>query len=263
MYGLLSVAQEADVEAITRGGANIWPYPAALPMAEDPCATGTSREKAVPDAITLPAPFPSWTAYLGDICTGVSEQRFREMQGKTNAAFAARIGFALERQLVNAEFAAAPHLGDDNVTLLNSGGATAAAVAVAFLEDAIAQTAQDGVIHVTPAVVGFLGGNHFRDDRGTLRTTRGTPVAVGAGYVGSDTPTSGGTPDTAAGVGQSWLYATGPVMYRLGAQIILHPETITQALDRSDNTVVYRAEQDAWVAWDTQLQAAVLADWSP
>jgi hypothetical protein len=41
------------------------------------------------------------------------------------------------------------------------------------------------------------------------------------------------------------------------------PETLSEALDREENIVIYRAERGLWVGWDGQFSAAVLADWSP
>lgn len=263
LYGLVSVAQEAGDDDHWRAGANLYPYPPGLPDANDPCASGTFRDKAVPDGTTVPEAFPTFTAYLGDICSGLSVGDWDTFKARANAALAARDGWALERQLAAADFATAPHLGDDNVTVLNGGAAAAAAVALAHLEDAIAATGQDGVIHLTPSVAAFLGAHHVSADRGILRTSRGTPVAVGTGYVGAGVPTPGGTPGAAAAAGQSWIYASGPVLYRRDPNIFALPLSISEALDRSDNTVIYRAERDLWVAWDAQLQAAVLADWSP
>lgn len=258
LYGLASVAQEAPSDAHWRAGANLRPYPGALPEGHDPCLTGSFRDKGIPDGIDLPDTFPTFTAYLGEICTGSGIGNWDEFKNRANVALAARTSWALERQLVDAEFTAAPHLGDANVDLLG-GGAVAAAVALAYLEDAIAATGQDGLIHLTASVAAYLGYERLRDDRGVLRTARGTPVVVGDGYTGSVTPTGGG----AAAAGQSWIYATGPVLYRADTEIFNLPDTEAEALDRSDNTVIYRAERDLWVAWDGQLQAAVLADWSP
>jgi len=262
LYTLLSVAQEALDDEHWRAGANLMPYPAALPSGQDPCADGSEREKDFPDRTTYPDTFPTFTAYLGEVCTTFSTLPWDDFKERANAAMRARVSWALERQLVDAEFIDAPHMGDDDVDLLASGAAVPVVTALGYLEDWLATSGQDGVIHLTPSAAAVLGFERLRDDRGVLRTARGTPVAVGDGYVGSDVPTSGGSADTAATAGQSWLYVTGPVMYRL-SELEALPETIAEALDRETNEVVYRAEQDLWVAWDKQIQGAVLADWSP
>ena len=263
-HGLLSVAQRAPADAHWRAGASLYPYPVkAMPSGQDPLNEGTFREKDDPDGIENPDGFYAWTAYLGEVCTAFSIGNWSEFKGRADVALMAKTSWALERQLVDAEFAPGPHLGDDDVTLLASGAAVGAPTAIAYLEDAIGATGLDGVIHVTPSVVTFCGHDQFRDDRGVLRTTRGTPVIVGTGYVGSDVPTSGGSADTAAGAGQSWCFATGPVMYQFDDTAYSMPESLGEALDRETNEVVYRSERDLWVAWDKQLQVAVLADWSP
>lgn len=259
LYGLLSVAQEQTSPNPTdRGGALITPYPAAMPDANDPCGDGTFRTKDTPSSLVMPDGFNSWTAYLGEICTTYSIGPWDAWKARANLALAAKQSWALERQLANAQFAAGPNMNDADVDIVG-GGAVAAAVAIGYLEGEIAATGIAGVLHVTPQVVAFLGFNNFIVDRGVLRTAAGTPVICGAGYVGAGTPTGGG----AAVAGQSWIYATGPVQYAQSSTIFNLPDTIQEATDRSDNTVIYRAERDLWVGWDKQLQAACLADWSP
>jgi hypothetical protein len=56
------------------------------------------------------------------------------------------------------------------------------------------------------------------------------------------------------------MFATGPVEIRLGPGIITD---LVETLDRSDNTVTFRAERYVLATWDTALQVAVLVDWSP
>lgn len=257
-YSLLTVAQEAAGDDHWRAGANIYPYPASLPSGHDPCSDGTFREKDAPTPVVLPDAFPAFTAYLGEICSSFGIGEWDEFRNRANVALAAREAYALERQLVAAEFVDAPSLGGVGVSILG-GGAVSPLVAYAYLEGAIADSGQAGVIHSTPQVVSYLGFNTLRDDRGVLRTAAGTPVVSGHGYNDAPAPTGGG----AAAAGQSWIYATGPVLYRRVNEIYNHPETLAEALDRSDNTVIYRAERDLWVGWDMQVHVAVLADWSP
>lgn len=271
-YGLVSVALEQTSPRPTdRGGALIVPYPDAMPDANDPCTDGSAREKITPDSLELPDGFPTWTAYLGEVCTTRSVGPWDAWKARANLALAGRESWALERQLLNGEFAPAsgsqvtPTLQSE-ATLPAGSGSVAARSAIAFLEGAIAGTGIAGVLHLTPEVVTYLGFETFRDDRGTLRTASGTPVIVGAGYSSQDEDEDIGAPDAGgseAGTGQSWVYASGPILYAHSPTIFNLPDTIREATDRSDNTVVYRAERDLWVGWDTQLAAAVLADWSP
>lgn len=262
LYGLSSVALEVTPNPTDRAGAKVIPYPNEMPVGHDPCISGSLREKDVPQGITLPDGFPTFTAYLGDICTASGIGPWDEWKARSNIALAARENWALEAQLAGAIFAAAPSLDDADVDVLG-GGAVNPATAIAYLEGAIADTGIEGVLHLTKQVVAYLGYEFFSVSGGILRTAAGTPVVSGSGYAGPTdariTPTGGG----AAAAGQSWCYATGPVQYARQATIFNAPDTLAEALDRSDNTVIYRAERDLWVGWDKQLQAAVLADWSP
>lgn len=263
LYTLLSVAAQVDGgDPHSRAGVNIRPFPPDLPVGHDPCLDGTFREKDIPDGLDLPDTFAGFTAYLGEVCTAGGIRDWDEWKDRANVALLARRSYALEKQLLTAAYIESPNLDDDDVSVLAGGAAVPVVTAIGYLEDAIGATAQDGFLHVTPAVAAVLGYERLRDDRGVLRTVRGTAVIVGDGYVGGR-PAPDGTPATAAAAGQAWIYATGPVMYRIDSGVTALPETIGEALDRETNEVIYRAEQDLWVAWDKQLQAAVLADWSP
>lgn len=273
LYGLMSVATEVTQEL--RAGAVVVPYPADMPKGHDPCSEATLATKDAPEELSIPDGFPVFTAYLGEVCTAYSIGDWAEWQARANVALAARTNWALERQLVDASFAPVlgdfdtPHLTDANAEVLNSGSALAAAVAVALLDERIAYSGIEGVIHATPGVVTYLGFDAFRDDRGVLRTAAGTPVIVGQGYSnhgwGLSPSNEAESPEgeAAAGQGQSWIYATGRPQYQLASDIIAWPDELADALDRETNEVLYRAERDLWVGWDGQLQAAVLADWSP
>jgi hypothetical protein len=146
-----------------------------------------------------------------------------------------------------------PFLGDGNVTVLG-GAAVTPAVGLAHLEQAIGATGRMGMIHATPAVVSSWGESYLDVVGGVLRTVNGTPVASGGGYIGAE---ADGAP---AAAGQSWAFASGPVEVRLAA---VNVQPIRETLDRSDNTVVVRAERYALADWDTCLQVAVLIDWTP
>ena len=116
------------------------------------------------------------------------------------------------------------------------------------------------MIHATPGVVSHWFSNQREDRPGDERqpaliTVNGTRVVSGGGYEGA-TPSGGG----AAAAGQSWAFATGPVEVRHSEVAVLD---IAEVLDRSNNDVTFRAERYVLATWDTQLQAAVLIDWSP
>jgi hypothetical protein len=270
-YTLLSVAQEFAV-ARWQAGVSVVPYPSGAPDSEDPCGDGTLGIKSDPEALTLPAGFPSFLAYLGEVCTsysiGADPEQWRAWQERAAVALMARISFALERQWIAASFVVedgegnpVPHLADGNADVLAGGAAQGAATAVGYLEDALGNTGQDGVLVLTPAVVAYLGYANFEEDRtGRLTTARGTTVIVADGATGDWNRPVG---EAAAAAGQSWCYATTFPLAQVGDRIILLPESRNQATDLTTNEAIYRAEIEAAVAWDTTLQAAVLADWSP
>lgn len=267
LFGLTSspsAATPAPASDRNGAGAAIMPYPSAMPDSIDPCATGTARAKLVPTGELLPDDFPGFTAYLGEICTTFAIGDWNEWRARAEVALEARTSWALERQLAWQWFHAQPHLSDADADLPAGAAAVAAAVAVAYLDDYLAQRGQLGVIHLTPAVATYLGFEKLRVDGQQLRTASGTPVIVGTGYAGSDAdnldPEASGASEAAAGA--DWIFASGPVVYYEG-EIYANPDTQAEATDRSDNTVIYRAERDLWVGFDGGDHAAVLADWSP
>jgi len=271
LHSILSVATEVTEDI--RGGAVVVPYPPAMPDSTDPCADASERLKDTPLELTIPDGFPVFRAYLGEICTAYNIGDWDEWKARANLALVAREAWALERQLVNAAFQLTsgsqdtPNLagagGAPDPSLPAGTGAVPVRTAFAWLDAAIAATGQQGVIHAPPPAV-TAAGDILVDDRGVLRTATGTPVIAGTGYWFADSDTAGDAAGgTSAAAGQSWMYATGPVLYQRGRDLEAMPSDISEALDREVNEVIYRAERDLWVAWDGQLQAAVLADWSP
>ena len=55
------------------------------------------------------------------------------------------------------------------------------------------------------------------------------------------------------------MLATGPIEVFMGPTVTFDTRS---SLDRSDNTLVFRAERYVLSVWDTALQAAVLVDWT-
>jgi hypothetical protein len=252
-YGILSVVTATDLEAdeeLRWGmGSSVWGYPADLPGHHNHCTTGTFRAKDTGTPSSRPD-FGAFTAYLPVVCTSKGFDQ-SEMTDRAQAALDARIGFALEKQLVGDEAQLlGPSLGDGNADALGTHDPDEA---LARLENAIAATGQQGVIHADPATASAWS-EKVRDDRGRLVTiANGTPVIAGPGYAGA--ANDGDDPDA----GQGWAWATGPLIVRLGPRDII-PANMAQATDRETNTVTFRAERLAFVGWDTNLQAAVLVD---
>jgi hypothetical protein len=157
-----------------------------------------------------------------------------------------------------------PFLCDANLTILAAAAVTPD-VGLSYLERAIGATGRQGMIHMPPEVAASLNGSggYGLDIRpassGVLRTTaNGTLVAVDGGYIGANPSLH-----APAAAGQSWAFATGPVQIRRNGDINVIADNIAQSMDRAQNTVTFRAERDYLVTWDTELQAAVLIDWTP
>lgn len=250
-FNVLTVAQEApDVLEADGGVSERWgngvqliPYPDELPGGFDPCSTGTFRLKDEGDGVPLPV-FLAFTAYLPIKCTAAGARDDAEFRARATVALTATEAWAMERQLAYGDpMGENPFLNDGDLQDIG-GAATSAVRGLRLLEERIAQTGKAGVIHMTPGTVNVLGDRLWRDAQ-TLRTPAGTPVVSGAGYV----------PDGAV-ADDARMWATGPLLYRR-SEMLINPPTISEALDRSNNDLVYRAERDVLIAWDTLLQVAV------
>lgn len=262
-YGLLTVAQELPDAIEADGGVGqrwgngvvLYPYPPALPEGFDPCSEGTFRVKDDGARIDL-QDFNAFTAYLPIQCTAGGIRDDDAFRSRALAALEATIGYAAERQFVGGDtMPLNPFVTDSELDTYATGGLEAHR-ALAVLERAISLTGHAGVIHLPPDFASLVA-DVLIDVGGVLRTVgNGTPVAVGHGYVGAQPSGWSADPindDTVYG------FATGPVVFKLG-EAHVNPPTIREALDRTSNDVVYRAERDVLVAWDAQLQFAVQAN---
>lgn len=261
--GLLSAATIVPTGSDRFGvGGAVWPYPPDLPDSYAPCSTGTYRTKADGSGWELPV-FNAFTLYIPITCSTVTAHS-PGFADRAALAFAARESWGLAHELATGRSDTLnPHLTDSNLTILNSGTAVAPDVALSYLEDAIGNTGQGGLIHLTPATGAAMngsGGYQLDMYQGRMLTTaNGTPVALDGGYIDTH-PES--VPHVPA-VGTAWAYATGPVQIRMSADIEILADDIAQSMDRAQNEVTFRAERDYLVTWDTQLQVAVLVDWTP
>lgn len=263
-FNLFTVAQAIPDGVRWGGGIVVDDYPAGPGGGWDPCGLGTFRPKDDGADASFSRPeFNAFVAYLAGNCSAVGIGPFDTFADRVEAALAALEPFHAERQLSQGDYLLFnsdpnPYLADANADNL---GTSAPMLALAKLETAIAETGVAGVIHATPGTVtawsalsavtvdgGFASG--------VLRTYNGTPVVSGAGYVGADLHAVVPSAPSLA-TGKEWAFATGPLLYGR-APFLRQP--VSEVLDRSDNTIVYRAERDLLVAWDTHLQAAVLVD---
>lgn len=262
-YTLLDAARDITPESERwLGGIAADGYVPGPASVFDHCATGTARIKDAAHDIAGPS-FGAFTVYLLGTCTSASI-------GPSSAAFSERLALALqavEAEAVERVFATGestpsfgPYLTDANLEMLNTV-AVDPVEGLALLEDEIGAKGGGGIIHVTPALATHWISANLIDDargRGQMQTGLGTPVAVEAGLIGAATRT---TP------GEEVAYATGPVEYMRG-DVVSVPTDYSQALDRSNNDVLYIAEREYVLSWvgrsspsdDNHIQAGVLVD---
>jgi hypothetical protein len=259
-FGLLDVAKVTlDVDRWP-ASATILDYPTGDVEVQIAGASGSMRDKTY-DATIDQQDVTGFTVYLGVTCTTVSAKD-PDFRTRLQAAFRALEQEAVERMLVDSNGEQSePYLTDTNME--NFGAAVSATEGLAKLENAIAEVG-NGMIHVTPATATALAGATLiqRRSPGILETALGTPVVVGAGYVGAY-PQGGSAPSG----DQEWAFASGLVEVHRDNDEILGP-TIGQSMDRSTNDVSLIAERNYLLAWvgrqapgDTDhVQAGVLID---
>ncbi len=213
---------------------------------------GTYRDKDTDTDLQSPR-FDPFAAYLPFECSTLSGvESFAE---RAEATLNATISFAVEKALADGISGSSnPFFGDGNLDQLGADGRTPQ-VALSYLENAIAATGRQGIIHATPGTVAQW--SHLETDGDVLRTKSGTPIAVGGGYLDADPVGKTGS-NPAAGL--EWAFATGPVVVYLGEAT--RPE-VPEFVDRENNLATYIAERFVVAAWDTCLQSGVLVDWTP
>ena len=255
-YRLLSIpgVVQTTGEGRWQNGVNVYGYPEEVPELWEPCSAGTYRVKTEGLGVSQPR-FDPFGLYIPITCSAMSMGDWREFAGRAETVLDATLSQGVEEALSQGVILSTnPFLGDSNVTTLG-GGAVTPAVGLAWLENAIGATGRAGLIHATPATVSAWS-QLLHDEAGTLYTANGTPVASGGGYIGA---VANGV---AAGSGQSWAFATGPVEVFLSETVLVGGD-INGTLDTSNNDVTFRAERFALAQWDTSLQSAVLVDWVP
>ena len=263
-YSLLDAARETP-QATERwlGGISTEGFVPAPASVHDPCSSGTDRIKD--DANDIPvARFGAFTVYLPGSCGAVSVGPNPSVwEDRLRLAFQAYEAAAVETVLLTgAGFTGfGPYIQDANLEVL-SAVAVSPIEGLDMLETEIATVGGGGMIHCTPGMALYWESlNLLRERRGTnvKETKLGTPVAVGAGYIAGAATTS----DT-----EEWAYATGPVEYMRTVEPLVMPADYAQALDRSNNRVLFIAERDYVLNWvgrtdptdDLHTQASVLID---
>lgn len=154
-----------------------------------------------------------------------------------------------------------------SATLVASGAAQSAKLALAQLEAAMADAShagENGVIHMSRDVAAMLSssGTVFLHEEGKdhLQTLSGTPVIIGSGYSG--TGPDGVTGATASPTNK-WIYGTGTTKLYLG-EIDVVNDNLSQAYDVSGNAndMRIKAIRPAAVYFDTSIHLAARVDLS-
>jgi hypothetical protein len=183
----------------------------------------------------------------------------RQLEGMTQKALEAELWDGAVRKGESHDNKA---LSDANTTLVNSGTAMDATLALAQLEHAMAamsNAGEQGIIHMTRDVASILR-NRLEEENGILMTRIGTPVVVGSGYSGNG-PT--GVTGAAASVTNKWIYGTGVVKTYLGDIDVVN-DNLSQAYDVSGNAndMRIKAIRPAAVYFDTSIHLAARVDLS-
>ncbi len=267
LYDLLAGATEITMDTDRwTAGASVWGYPPGPAFTFDPCGTGTNRLKDEGGPVPNPM-YATFTVYVPGVCTARSiGPTADEYKARLRLAFGALEGLAVERFLATGDGHSnmGPYLTDPNLEILHGGTAVTPVEGLALLEAEIA-TVGAGMIHVAPATATYWVANLLisvgRD--GKMRTGLGTPVVIGAGYMGALPNNQPGTPPADT----EWAFASGFVNYRR-SELTIIPGNYAQSLDRSQNEVVFLAERHYLLTWvgrqdssdETQIQAGVLID---
>lgn len=271
LYGLLQAAgapaagvrivTDADSAGVERwlNGVQVYPYPVDTGEVFDPCATGSEFSAKSPGS---PVPLPEFAAMTivePITCTARGIGNQDAYKARASVVLSAIESSIVAREFLTGDrFPAQPHLADGAGAFPNGDTATSFPNGLAYLEELIALTGRQGLIHVSPQMLTSAAAKSgwWFDSKGqVIRTIAGTVVIPDAGYAGGSQPTG----HAAATGTEEWIYATGPIDIRR-SEIFVMPPRVEQAVDRALNDVTYYAERYYLVDWDTVLQAAVLVD---
>jgi hypothetical protein len=123
-------------------------------------------------------------------------------------------------------------------TDINPAGAVNPVVAISTIEDVLADTvAGAGYIHIPTKLLAFLKTHRLvTEEDGALWSPSGHRYVVGAGYPGS------GPSNVAAVAGQTWVFATGPMLLAR-SNVMMVPESVAEGIDRRINSITVRSER--------------------
>lgn len=221
----------------------------------DPCDNATKTIDANPTTVEFD-PFVVWA---GDKCSSFGFDA-HDFPGRARRLLEACESFQVAHELWTGDLAQAQ--GFPNAFLAStasdevSSSAVTPIIALSCLEQGLAECAcgERGMIHATRQIVSIWSQNQMlRREGGLTLTINDTIVVADAGYDGS-------APDgSPAADGSIWAYATGMVTVRHGPVDVV-PGSFAEALDRSVNTIEFRAERLAAATFDPCCHLAVEID---
>lgn len=280
-YGLLAAAEQpaagvqiippeaGDGEPRWMNGVELYPFPPDVGDVYDPCGVGASP--AVTKAFggegyeDFENPtFAAMTAYLPITCKTWQVPDQEQFKSRAVRVLGAVESYIIAREfMTGTRFPDNPNLGDGTGSFPNGDAATTPGYGLALLEEEIAKSGRQGLIHCSPLLCTMLSQWGFTLDNktGVIRTRKGTVVIPDSGYWGGTQPDGHTTPS-----GAQWMFATGPIDIRR-TEVFTTPDQVAQAVDRSvgatnhrPNTVTYRAERYYLIVWDTIVHASVAVD---
>lgn len=213
-----------------------------------------ATDEMIPDenpAVVEGDPFQIWAA---DKCSTFGWQA-RDYQGRARRQLETTRSFQIANELWRGDLARTDNLvnlalTDPSSDIVTNGPASELS-AMACLEAGLAtcNKGRQGMIHITPQYLTHLVTNGtVRLDGSTYTSPSGHIVVPDAGYDGSG-PISGVTGLPTVPGDSQWAFATSLIQLRL-APVDVFPGELSQALDRSVNSITYWAQQLVAYEWD-------------
>lgn len=257
-FGLFSVAQmpPEDRDPHWRCGVQYEPLTCDKARTEgDRCDT-PQPDKTVDDGVPLSMGDP-FTVYDGYLCRLPGRPSQEDIVNRARQALLLGEQRAVEEAFWTGSAGNDPHLADPSAVILNPVPTDPLNIVagLAALENFLGETyAGVGLVHGPRGVATLLSKDGLiTATRTGLRTILGTGLAAGGGYVVNTGPDGTPAPD-----GTAWMYATGAVVIRRGP-IIINPDTVAAAFNRSTNEVEILAEREYVITRECAL-GAVLVD---
>jgi hypothetical protein len=187
-----------------------------------------------------------------------------ELRAQARRKLRACEAYQIEEEFwTGAKVSANPHLAstdsEDITDTAQQAAGMAPSDALACLEGALGdcQCGGQAMIHMPRKLFTKLATEFapFRRDGARILTLLDTIIVPGAGYTGS-------SPEGASSESWEWMYGTGIVTVRMEAGEDI-PRIVTQAVDRSVNTMTWFAEKAAAVDFDPCCHLAVKVALTP